>query len=576
MKAILPLATSSDVRAWAWTMLIRNRREFSLMMSLFGVATIAGLLGPQLLGLLVEGASGTATRWSVDAIALAFVGVVVIEAALRGAATMRAKIFGERVLAEAREGIVEHAVQLPISMVEAAGTGDLLSRATSDVDKLDAGLRQAAPEIIVASVTVVLTAVAMVLTSPLLALGMLAAVPLIVLADRWYRPRIVPRYQEALARWAELHSLTHETADGARTIEALDLRDGRIVANDRRLTASVDAEWRCTKLLSVFLAGLNFTYLVPIAAILLIGAVSYANGLVGLGAITTVVLYARAMADPLEEVLGWFDELQVGHAALRRILGVQLVPPDRAGDGHPVDHDISANGVRFGYGRGREILQGVDLDIAHGERLIIVGPSGAGKSTLARLLAGIDGPDHGYVRIGGADVSRLPLELRRREVALLTQEMHVFAATLRENLTLARDADDDELWEVLRTVHADQWASGLPDGLDTMLGPGGELVPPAVTQLLALARLILANPHTLVLDEATSLLDTFASRSLERSVSAVLKGRTVIAIAHRLATARSADRIAVIDGGRIVELGSHDELLRLGGSYARLVAAAGG
>jgi ABC-type multidrug transport system fused ATPase/permease subunit len=574
MSTTLPLADHHDVRRWLLSVVGGNRREFAAMMALFGLATIVGLAGPQLLGRLVDAVSEGTAHYSVDVIALAFVGVVGLQAVLQGAAGIRAGVFGERLLADAREGIVGRSVRLPLSVVESAGTGDLLSRATSDVDKLDEGLRQAAPEILIASITVALTAVAMFVTSPVVALGVLTAIPLVWAFNRWYRPRIVPQYQHALANWAKLHSLTHETAEGGRTVEALRLRHKRVADNDTALDAAIGREWECTKLFSVFLAGLNIAYLLPIAAILLIGGAAYAGGVAGLGQITAVVLYARAMADPLEEVLSWLDELQVGAAALRRILGVQRVPPDIGGTAASAGRRIQVRGVRFAYQTGRDVLTGIDLDIAEGERVVVVGPSGAGKSTLGRLLAGINAPDEGEVLIGGAEVSQLPLEQRRKEVVLVTQEQHVFTATLRENLTLPRQAGDAELWDALRRVNADGWAARLADGLDTKLGSGGEAVAPAVSQQLALARLLLADPHTLILDEATSLLDSSAARDLEESLSSVLNGRTVIAIAHQLTAARNADRIAVMDGGRIIELGSHDELMADNGSYASLVAAA--
>ncbi|TCO64906.1 ABC transporter ATP-binding protein [Actinocrispum wychmicini] len=577
MKTTLPLAEKRDVRRWMWSVTTASRGAFIGMMALFGVATVVGLVGPQLLGDLVDAVTEGTTRMRIDFTVLVLVAALVLHAALYGLARYRAAIFGERLLAEAREGMVEHVVRLPLSTVESAGTGDLLSRATSDVDKLDEGLRQAAPEILVASVTVALTAAAMLVTSPLVALGMLVAVPVLVVATRWYRPRVLPVYQDALARWADVHSTTHETAEGGRTVEALRLRQRRIAHNDRALDAAIDREWRSSKLWAVFQAGLDVAYLLPIAAILLIGGLAYTAGWAGLGEITAVVLYARAMAEPLGEVLGWLDELQVGNAALRRILGVQRVQPDE-GDStaNPDGTDIKIDDARFAYSPGREILHGVTLDVVAGERLMIVGPSGAGKSTLARLLAGVNAPDSGHVTIGGVEVSALPLERRRREVVLVTQEQHVFTGTLRENLTLPRPATDDELWDALRTVDAADWAKSLPDGLDTQLGSGGETVAPAMVQQIALARLVLADPHTLILDEATSLIDSSVSRDLERSLSAVLKGRTVIAIAHRLASARDADRIAVMDGGRIVELGSHDELMAANGSYANLLGALSG
>nr|WP_042183692.1 ABC transporter ATP-binding protein [Kibdelosporangium sp. MJ126-NF4]CEL15745.1 putative ABC transporter ATP-binding protein [Kibdelosporangium sp. MJ126-NF4]CTQ93671.1 putative ABC transporter ATP-binding protein [Kibdelosporangium sp. MJ126-NF4] len=577
MKTTLPLADKRTVRTWIWAVAARNKWSFLGMMSLFGAATLVGLVSPQLLGELVDSVSEGTTTSHIDVIALVFVGVLVLHAVLNRQAQFRAAVFGERLLAEAREGMVEHVVKLPLSTVESAGTGDLLSRATSDVDKLDEGLRQAAPEITIATVTVALTAVAMLITSPVVALGMLVAVPVLVVATRWYRPRVIPRYEEALANWAEVHSSTHETADGGRTVEALRLRERRLAVNDRNVDKAVGVEWYCSRLWAWFLGGLDMAFILPLAAILLIGGYAYTEGLAGIGAITAVVLYARALVEPLNSALTWMDELQVGNAALRRILGVQQIKPDPGDESAtPKGTAIAVRGAKFAYSPGRAVLHGIDLDIVEGERLVIVGPSGAGKSTLGRLLAGINAPDSGSVTIGGVEVTALPLAKRRKEIVLVTQEQHVFAGTLRENLTLPRAATDDELWDALRTVDAADWAKSLPDGLDTVVGSGGEAVPPSMVQQIALARLVIADPHTLILDEATSLLDSSASRNLEKSLNAVLSGRTVIAIAHRLATARDADRIAVMDGGSIVELGNHDQLMALDGSYASLVGSFSG
>lgn len=216
------------------------------------------------------------------------------------------------------------------------------------------------------------------------------------------------------------------------------------------------------------------------------------------------------------------------------------------------------------------MLRGVDLTVSPGERLAVVGASGAGKSTLGRLLAGIDRPREGAVTVGGAEIAALGPERLRRQVVLVTQEHHVFIDTVRDNLLMAAPgATDGEVHAALDAVGAG-WVADLPDGLDTALGAGEFSFDGARAQQLALARVVLADPHTLVLDEATALLDPATARHAERALAAVLAGRTVIAIAHRLHTARDADRVAVMDDGRLTELGTHDELVARGGAYARL------
>lgn len=573
----LPLAGRREVRAWVWQIVTTQRAGFVGMLALFIAAAVAGLVGPRLLGELVESVRPGAPTWRIDLIALVFLAVLLVETVLHRFAQFVAAVFGERLLADAREGLVHHSMRLPLDVVEAAGTGELLGRATTDVDKLDEGLRMAAPRILVASVMVVLTMVAMVITSPLLALGGLVSVPILVLASRWYRPKAVPTYERTLGYWAQVHASTHETVTGARTVEALGLAERRIAHQHGALRRVAAGEQRTARLWSCYMVALDSAALAPIAVLLLLGTWAYQQGLVGIGTVAAMVLYAGALSGPMSEVLSWMDELQIGAAALRRVLGVRLVPLQAEDSlAEPEGRALRLRGVRFGYRPDREVLRGIDLDIEPGERIAVVGPSGSGKSTLGRLLAGINNPDHGTVHLGGVPVGALPLERRRQEIVLVTQEQHVFGGTVRDNLTLSGPASDEQLWSALRAVGAGPWADGLSDGLDTLVGSGGDQVPPSVTQQIALARLLLADPHTLVLDEATSLLDPSASRELERSLAAVLDDRTVVMITHQLETARAADRIVVLEQGRVIEHGSHEDLITADGSYAALVKAAAG
>ncbi|WP_411284906.1 ABC transporter ATP-binding protein [Lapillicoccus sp.] len=568
-----PVADNAAVGEFLRRLLRERRGAFAAMVVLNALAAASGLLIPRLLGELIDrtvsGASSPSTVTSLAAVILAVVGAQTL---FTFAGQCTSTLFGQDLLASAREYVVGVILRLPLSRVEGASTGDLVTRVTRDVGTMSRAAQYGLPMAIISLLTVCLSIAAMLLNSLFLALPALLLIAVSMIQVRRYLRRAQSCYITEGATYSQINTTLTETVEGARTVEAIGLADLRLRSGHDDIAVSAQAERYGLTLRNLLFAVIDISFNAPRVIIVLVGAFGYTRGWVTLGQITAAVLYAEALTGPLNRLVGEIDRLQVGVASTSRLLGIAQVAPDRApGDRRPDGPDLVGVDLRFAFREGYDVLHGIDLELRTGERLAIVGPSGSGKSTLGRLLAGINRPRTGSVRIGGVEVTELPLDLLRTEVALVTQEHHVFVGSVRDNILLAREeSDDDTVWGALATVGSAAWVRRLPAGLDTLVGSGNQSLTPAQSQQVALARLIIADPHTLVLDEATSLIDPRTARTLEGSVNALMLGRTVVAIAHRLHTAHDADRIAVVIDGRITELGSHQELVELDGEYAAL------
>ncbi|MEE6263964.1 ABC transporter ATP-binding protein [Plantactinospora sonchi] len=594
---LLPTATGPQVRD-ALRELLRPRRL--LVVRAFGLllaATAVGLLTAPLLGRIVDLAVDRRPPGTVTGPALLLVAIAVGQGVLLALGLALVARLGEGMLAELRERFVDRVLALPLEQVERAGSGDLTARVTGDVTVIADAVRTALPQLARSLLTIVLTLVGLAVLDWRFLLAALLAVPVQLHTVRWYGRRALPLYARQRVALGVQQQQLLDTIGGARTVRAFRLTEPHLARVAERSGAAVDLTLRGIGLVTRFYGRLNLAEFIGLTTVLVAGFLLVRADAVSVGTAAAAALYFHNLFNPLNAALSLIDDAQSAAASLFRLVGVsRLAPParsaarvpgpaqvsDRLGpvdparttEPGPIGIQIEVKGLRYAYTPGHDVLRDVSFSVAPNERVALVGTSGAGKTTLAKLIAGIHRPDGGVIRLGGVPIDELDTEVAGRTVALISQEVHVFAGPLVEDLRLARPgATDDEMRTALDRVDALDWVRALPDGLATVVGDGGYRLTPAQEQQLALARLVLAAPPVAILDEATAEAGSVGARLLETAATRALRGRTGLVVAHRLTQAAEADRVIVLDAGRVAEVGTHRELVAARGRYAALWSA---
>jgi ABC-type multidrug transport system fused ATPase/permease subunit len=483
---------------------------------------------------------------------------------------------GERILADLRVRLFEHLQRLSLGFYERNRAGVIISRLTNDVEAIDQLVTDGVTSLVQNTLTLLGTAIILFILDWRLALATCAVIPLMGVATALFRTRSARAYAAVRERLGLVTATLAEDISGMRVVQAF-TREQPAFENFRKVALHYrDANMQTIVLNGIYFPIVDLLSTVALAVVLAYGGHLYFGGSITLGTLFAFMLYVQNFFDPVQQLSQLYNTFLSATAALDKIMGVLDEEPEvldrpTARELAEIEGHVAFEGVRFTYGRGDEVLHGIDLDVPAGTTVALVGHTGAGKSTIAKLLARFYEPTHGRITIDGVDLNDVSQASLRRQLGVVPQEGFLFAGTVAENIAFGRpDATADEIVRAANTVGAHDFILRLEDGYETQLGERGSRLSLGQRQLVAFARALLADPRILILDEATSSVDIGTEQRIEQALRVLLAERTAFIIAHRLSTIRDADLIVVLEHGRVIEQGSHDELLARRGLYTSL------